>query len=219
MGYRSPPMCNRAYELKEARKGLGKHILAPATSPLPKSSSSTGSRPNPTGPPKSPLNPPQNTSGDDICIPIMKLRDLVLGLASDMENLTSRLAKVENPSSKSPNASPYQNQATQTETDSSLHPPACLEATQIWEQYQTSKKSETQLLVEALKSLDLKSVLEQQNRQFVQQGNLLNNLNRSFSQFSKSGPKTQSAPKPTNNDRNEQGKVRNGSRAKRAKPE
>ena len=158
----------------------------------------------------------QNTSGSDLCIPITKLRDAVLGLAGDIEKMSTRLTKLENPGSKNPSESPFQTKETQTESDSSLHPPACFEATQVWEQYQTSKKSETQLLVEALNSLDLKSILEQQNRQMVHQNNTLNSLNRSFAQFSKSTEKPKGDPKRTEGTSQNE-KVRNGSRAKRSK--
>ena len=117
----------------------------------------------------------------------MTLRDSVLGIAGTIEQISSRLTRLENQSrivgpesQQTPNT-----KSTQTETDSTLHPPASAEALELWKNYRISQKSDTQILVEALRALDLRSVLENQNSQFEKQTKLLNNMHRNMVQNSK----------------------------------
>ena len=112
---------------------------------------------------------------------------------------------------------PTENQkSTQTESEGYLYPPACLEAHELWKKYQISKKTETELLVDALKALDLRQIIENQNKQIAHQNNMLNNLNRNFGQFSRETPNA--APHTNKSGPRSNNKSKNGS-SKRPKRE
>ena len=158
--------------------------------------------------PKSPLriSPRNHTVAEEgLTVSILSLKELVLDLSGNFSNLSQRLEAMEVKKIKI-NTTPEpedNNKFTQTESDCSMYPPACPEAAELWEKYTISKKTDTQILIEALKNLDLKSVIENQNSQIRHQTNILNNLNRNFAQHSKSGPeKKVDAQKPQNKTRN-----------------
>ena len=151
------------------------------------------SRPSPPKPltKNQPRGGPVATSESSVEIadqagPLMILRDTVLGLVGQLEKINVRLQKIETKTEPSSLILPSNNEkSTQTQSDSSLYPPACQEALVLWENYKISQKSETEILIEALKSLDLKKVIENQNKQLSQQTNMINNMSRNFSKFSK----------------------------------
>ena len=182
-----PPICKRAYTLRYDKNSLKKRSngssggktpsQTPKTSPVqelaaPETLSASSS-------PKTAIN----KSDSDLTISILALKEVVLDLAGNMNNINQRIELIEK-SKNNENKDEFNfqdcNKMTQTEMDSSKYPPASAEAAKIWEHYQLSKKSQTELLIEALKNLDLKSVLENQNSQFRQQSNTLNNLSRSI---------------------------------------
>ena len=188
------PICKAAYDLRHRK------INPQRSSPITKSPSATR--------PKTEKGPEESTQSE-LLIPILTLKETMLDLGGKLENICRRVGDLEGNHSKVPNPAPAQpnTKGTQTESESSLHPPACAEAVQLWEIYQTSKKSETQILIEALKSLDLKSLIENQNRHMNNQSAMLNNLNRSFSSLAKPN-KNRNEPKEYKNNTN---KSRNGS--------
>ena len=154
----------------------------------------------------------------DVLVPILDLKETLLDLGGKLDNMCRRVSDLEGNNRKPSTLAPVQpnTKGTQTESDSSLHPPACTEAVQLWEIYENSKKSETQILIEALKSFDLRSLIDNQNRQISNQSTMLNNLNRSFSSFTKND-KYQKEQKGFKNNTN---KPRNGSTSnKRPKKE
>ena len=158
------------------------------------------------------------TDSDELTIPIMKIRDLVLELTGKIDSIGGRVQRLESSSIKSTESRTdlENSKCTQTETDSSQHPPACHQAMELWEQYKFSQKSNTEILIEALKTLDLKSVIEHQTRQITQQGNMLNNLNRSFAKLTKIPHKSDSEKSSSTNEKNRNPNKNNPS-AKRPK--
>ena len=146
----------------------------------------------------------------------MILRDAVLGLVGKLNEIHSRLTKIEAKSEPSSLIlSPNNEKGTQTPSDSSRYPPASEEALSLWKKYKLSQKTETELLIDALKSLDLKKVIENQNKQIAHQSNMINNLSRNLSKFSK---KTESSGSPQqSNDIETPKNSRNGSTSKKQK--
>ena len=121
----------------------------------------------------------------------MVLRDTVLGLVGQMEKINNRLAKIEMLDNNQGQNDTFSNEKwTQTETQNRHFPPASQEAARLWDQFQLSKKTEAQILIDTLQKLDLKNIFESQNKQISAQTNLLNNLSRSISQMAKNGGKS-----------------------------
>ena len=119
----------------------------------------------------------------------MTLRDTVLGIAGQIDGVSCRLARLEN-GKKSHTLGPPTTESqktigTQTETESDRHPPASEEALILWKKFQNSKKSDTEILIETLKSLNLEKIFVAQNEQISRQTTMLNNLNRTVAQLSK----------------------------------
>ena len=130
---------------------------------------------------------------------MMKLRDLIMCIDSKIDSMNTRVEHLEarEPKKMAP-AVPDNTKGTQTESDSAMHPPACIDAVRLWEEYEVSKKSDTQILIEALKSMNIKHVIDQQNSKMTEQTNMLNSLNRTFSQMAKHfSPKTSTDTKQT----------------------
>ena len=123
---------------------------------------------------------------------MLKLRDLIMCIDSKIDSMNTRVEHLEtHETKKMAPVIPDNTKGTQTESDSATHPPACTDAVRLWEEYQVSKKSDTQILIEALKSLNIKHVIDQQNVKMSEQTNMLNSLNRTFSQMAKNfSPKT-----------------------------
>ena len=116
---------------------------------------------------------------------MLKLSDLILCIDSKIDSMNKRVERLENiGTKKSITSIPDNTKGTQTESNSVLHP-ACPEAVKLWEEYKVSQKSDTQILIEALASLNIKHVIDQQNEKMSQQTNMLNSLNRTFSQMTK----------------------------------
>ena len=143
----------------------------------------------------------------------MILRDTVLGLVGQMEKLNSRLQKIETKETVFPSDPTNNDKFTQTESDCTSYPPASDEALALWTSYKISQKTATELLLDALKSLDLKNVIENQNRQISKQTNMLNNINRNLANFSPK-PGHSGAPKRSENSET-RNKSRNGPTGKK----
>ena len=178
----APPLCARAYQLKHnnRRQNSIAAVTEPAVSP----------RPEPVR--EAPIQQhvpiaPAHQNGDQETTALMTLRDSVLEIAGKLEQISARLTRCENKSQnvKSDQLTPN-TISTQTETDSTLHPPASTEALEMWKNYRISQKTDTQILIEALRALDLRSVLENQNSQFEKQTKMLNNMHRNMVQNTKS---------------------------------
>ena len=125
----APPLCARAYQLKNNNRQ--KNTIAATTEPV------VSSRPESIKgtPPQQHIPIAQaRQSGDQETTALMTLRDSVLGIAGTIEQISSRLSRLENQSrtvrpesQQTPNT-----KSTQTETDSTLHPPASAEALELW---------------------------------------------------------------------------------------
>ena len=205
----APPICKTAFSLSRGGDRLSQSTAPPKSSTgiLPRKSHQKN------GTSSASTTEPTSQAG-----PLMILRDTVLSLVGKIDKLDSRMAKIEKvKKAPEPSIQPLDNaKETQTETDGALYPPACPEALELWKKYKISQKTETEILVEALKALDLKQIIENQNRQISQQTNLLNNMHRNFAQFSKN--KNESGPPTAKNETNPTKKSRNGP-SKRRKDE
>ena len=91
----------------------------------------------------------------DISVPILEMRDIVLNVVGKLDSLSARVSAIEHRklSNSSINDCPQSTTImTQTETESDDFPPACHKQALLWGRYVLSQKSETQILIDALKT-------------------------------------------------------------------